>query len=690
MDKKGKILLSLLLFFPFIINAQILQPIKWRIELKDAKSGEKMIVFTASIDKGWHLYNMNLPEGGPVSTSFHFDNKKGVSLVGKTVSKLKPITKKDEVFGLELSWYENKAVFIQKINIPDEKNFLISGNVEYMGCNDKSCLPPNTEDFTFKAGNPQKAASSKAVSQKSDQGVSDIKEASQLPSSGIPKLNSKDSIQSNGTDSLVRQDKGLLSEDILWKPVSGQLPSYGQAASTEKSSWWILFFSGFIGGLLALLTPCIWPIIPMTVSFFLKRSKKRRTAIKESIFYGLSIIAIYLILGLGITLIFGASALNSLSTNAIFNLLFFALLVIFAISFFGAFEIVLPSSWTNKVDKKADTTSGIISIFFMAFTLALVSFSCTGPIIGTLLVQAASMGSIGGPAIGMAGFALALAIPFSLFAIFPNMLQNLPKSGGWLNTVKVILGFIELAFSLKFLSVADMAYGWGILSRETFISIWTVLFAILGFYLLGKIRLPNDSKIEHVSVLRLFLAMISLSFALYMVPGLWGAPLKAISAFAPPTSTQDFNLNKNETHAAFTDYESGMTYARQKGKPVMIDFSGYGCVNCRKMENSVWQDSRVKEILDNDYVLITLMVDDKTRLKKNIQIEEFGKTRELKTIGDKWSYLQRYKFRANSQPFYVLLNNEGQPIGPSYAYDTDAEKFLGFLKDGLRNFRKND
>ena len=481
----------------------------------------------------------------------------------------------------------------------------------------------------------------------------------------------------------------LTNDAALWTPVIDQMKAFGDTTvSATDTSWLFIFFAGFLGGLIALLTPCVWPMIPMTVSFFLKRTKDRKKAIRDAVTYGLSIIVIYLVMGLLITGIFGASALNDLSTNAIFNIIFFLLLVVFAISFFGAFEMVLPSSWTNKLDTKADSTTGIISIFFMSFTLVLVSFSCTGPIIGTLLVQAASMGTAVGPAIGMFGFALALSIPFSLFAIFPNMLQSMPKSGGWLNSVKVVLGFLELALALKFLSVADLAYGWRLLDREVFIVLWIVIFALLGCYLLGKIKFSHDSDLPYVSVPRLFMAIISFGFAVYMVPGLWGAPLKAISAFAPPLYTQDFNLYESEVHAAYDDYESGMARARLLNKPVMIDFSGFGCVNCRKMEASVWTDPKVKQLLENDYVLITLMVDDKTKLPEPITIEEHGKTRKLKTIGDKWSYLQRSKFGANAQPFYVLLNADGEPLGPSYAFNEDVSKYVQFLQNGLKVFKE--
>ncbi|MGL4492931.1 MAG: protein-disulfide reductase DsbD family protein, partial [Tannerellaceae bacterium] len=448
---------------------------------------------------------------------------------------------------------------------------------------------------------------------------------------------------------------------------------------------------GFIGGALALLTPCVWPMIPMTVSFFLKRSKNdRKKGIRDAMTYGISIIIIYLVMGLVVTGVFGASALNNLSTNAVFNLIFFGLLVLFAVSFLGAFELVLPASWTTKLDSKADSTTGVLSIFFMSFTLVLVSFSCTGPIIGTLLVEAASTGSAAGPAVGMFGFALALSIPFSLFAIFPTWLQGLPKSGGWLNSVKVVLGFLELALALKFLSVADLAYGWRIMDREVFLVLWIIIFTMLGMYLIGKLKFSHDSDLPYVSVPRLFMAIISFAFALYMVPGLWGAPLKSISAFSPPLYTQDLNLYNNEVHASYDDYEAGMAYAKKVNKPVIVDFSGFGCVNCRKMEASVWTDATVKQILENDYVLITLMVDDKTPLPEVIEIEEHGKTRKLKTVGDKWSYLQRSKFGANAQPFYVLLDAEGNPVGPSYAFDENVDNYVNFLRDGLKNFKSEN
>ena len=562
-----------------------------------------------------------------------------------------------------------------------------------MACNDETCLPPDQIPFSFDKKSihvdPALAANS-STTEVDKEDATAIQPDTQVVAEEASELNTPDpAAKETPATTSPKASDSLTDSPNLWSPVIDQLRSFGGATvSAADTSWLFIFFAGFLGGLIALLTPCVWPMIPMTVSFFLKRTKDRKKAIRDAITYGLSIIVIYLVMGLLITGIFGASALNDLSTNAIFNILFFLLLVVFAVSFFGAFELVLPASWTSKLDSKADSTTGVLSIFFMSFTLVLVSFSCTGPIIGTLLVQAASMGTAVGPAIGMFGFALALSIPFSVFAIFPNMLQSMPKSGGWLNSVKVVSGFLELALALKFLSVADLAYGWRLLDRGAFIVLWIVIFSLLGVYLLGKIKFSHDSEVKYVSVPRLFMAIISFAFAIYMVPGLWGAPLKAISAFAPPLYTQDFNLYKNEVHAAFDDYESGMAYAKKVNKPVMIDFSGFGCVNCRKMEASVWTDPKVKQMLENDYVLITLMVDDKTKLPQPIEIQENGKTRKLKTIGDKWSYLQRSKFGSNAQPFYILLNDEGQPLGPSYAFNEDVSKYIQFLQNGLKEFKK--
>ena len=678
---------TLLMSFMFLaVQAQIHTPVKWKIKLEDSGKPEKEIVFTAVADKGWHLYDMNLPAGGPVSTSITYETMKGAELVGKVVSSVAPTSVYDELFAMNLRWYSGTVTFTQKIKVTDAKAFKLAGELEFMACNDETCLPPERVEFSFNRKNITMTDAGVVAGESDDQAAADSLSLTQ----GTDSL----SVSADGENAgqLVNPTKiaEALSDNVdLWTPVIDELKAFGESPlDGTDSSLLFIFLAGFAGGFIALLTPCVWPMIPMTVSFFLKRTKNKKKAIKDAVMYGVSIIVIYLALGLLITGIFGASALNDLSTNAVFNLLFFALLVLFAVSFFGAFEMVLPSSWTNKLDAKADSTSGILSIFFMAFTLALVSFSCTGPIIGTLLVQAASMGSIVAPAVGMFGFAFALAIPFSVFAIFPNMLQSMPKSGGWLNSVKVVLGFLELALALKFFSVADLAYGWRILDRETFLVLWIVIFAMLGFYLLGKIRFSHDSELKYVSVPRLFMAIVSLAFAVYMVPGLWGAPLKSISAFAPPLYTQDFNLYEDEVHAQFDDYEAGMAYAKKNNKPVMIDFSGYGCVNCRKMEASVWTNPGVKQIIENDYVLITLFVDDKTKLPEVIEIEEHGKTRKLKTVGDKWSYLQRSKFGANAQPFYVLLDNNGKPLSHSYAYDEDVNKYIQFLQGGLKNYKK--
>lgn len=666
----------LYLIFSIVSFAQLFaqDPYTSKISLEDKGNGEVELTAAFTISPTWYQYDINIPDGGPMPTSLTIEGLQGGTLVGEFKSVNSKLKKKfDDVFNMEIGYYEQQATFVQRIKVTDKATFSLEGVLRSQVCSevDGQCIPIKIDiDFGSR----------------------------DLPASVVAAVGAKaDEIKTDdGTIALVPVDTLAVSSQTstsdvsdLWTPVIDELRTYGAEGDTSDMSLLWVFIAGFGGGLIALLTPCVWPMIPMTVSFFLKRNKKdKKKGVRDAITYGLGIIIIYVALGLIITAVFGASALNDLSTSAIFNLLFFALLVVFAISFFGAFEIVLPSSWTNKMDQKADSTTGIISIFFMAFTLALVSFSCTGPIIGTLLVQAASSGSMLSPAVGMLGFAVALALPFSLFAIFPSWLQSMPSSGGWLNSVKVVLGFLELALALKFLSVADLAYGWGILDREVFLVLWIVIFVLLGVYLLGKLKLPHDSDLKHVSVPRLFMAIISFAFAVYMVPGLWGAPLKAISAFSPPLFTQDFSLYHGEVHAKFDDYEAGMDYARKNDKPVMIDFSGYGCVNCRKMEASVWTDPRVKQILENDYVLITLMVDDKKKLPEVIEVEENGKTSKLRTIGDKWSYLQRHKFGTNSQPYYVLLDHSGKPIGPSYAYDEDVEKYIKFLRTGLDNYKK--
>ena len=645
--------------------SQIFEPIKWSYELKNTGKNSATIVMKASIDKGWHLYGMTIPKDGPRPTTFVFEELVNAKLEGGVISKSKLLEVYDPNFDMKLNWYKDAAIFEQKISFDDFSNVRIKGYVEFMACDDQSCLPPNQDYFDL--GNKNAKASQVNAITAADETVAEA-----------------DTIAS--AEDIA--DKSAVVSDY-WTPVIEELRSFGNSiASSADASLWIIFLAGFVGGLLALFTPCVWPIIPMTVSFFLKRSEKKSKGRADAILYGLSIIIIYVALGVLITLIFGASALNSMSTNAVFNLLFFALLVVFAISFFGAFEITLPASWSTKLDAKADSTAGFLSILFMAFTLVLVSFSCTGPIIGTLLVEVSTTGSLLAPAIGMLGFAVALAIPFTFFAFFPSLLKQMPRSGGWLNTVKVVLAFLELALALKFLSVADLAYGWRLLDREVFISLWIVIFALLGFYLLGKIRFPHDSETKHTSVLGTFMAIISLSFAMYMVPGLWGAPLKAISAFAPPLSTQDFNLYQNEVHAKFSDYDAGMRYAAEKGLPVIVDFSGYGCVNCRKMEATVWTNEKVKDLLNKEFVLITLYVDDKKALAKPYEVEENGRTRPIRNVGDKWSYLQRVKFGANAQPYYVALDNNGMPLNGAYTFDEDPLKFIQWLETSRDNAKK--
>ena len=667
------------------LNAQVIRDaVTWSRSVEDKSPTEKVLVFTATVKDPWHLYGTELPKGGPTPTHLLVDKIEGAELVGGLTSTQKPIEKYDPNFEMTLRFFSGKVTFRQKIRITDPKKFAFVGAIRYMACNDEQCLPPANWEFTVQPKELGKLGDAAATTLTEETPATTEATATSL---GEP---SADSVASVDTLSVAPQDTAALASSDLWAPVIPELKAYGDKALNQaEGSLWMLLVGGFLGGLVALVTPCVWPMIPMTVSFFLKRSSDRKKGIRDALLYGIGIIVIYVSLGLIVSAVFGSDALNNLATNAIFNVAFFILLVIFAISFFGAFELVLPASWTAKMDAKADSASGFISIFFMAFTLALVSFSCTGPIIGTLLVQAATSSSgMLAPAVGMLGFALALALPFTLFAIFPNLLQSMPKSGGWMNSVKVVLAFIELALALKFLSIADLAYGWRILDREVFLSLWIVIAILLGLYLLGKIRFPHDAPQEKTPIPALFLAIISFSFAVYMMPGLVGAPLRAISAFAPPLRTQDLNLYNGEVHAKFDDYDAGMAYARQVGKPVMIDFSGYGCVNCRKMEASVWIDPNVKHMLEEDYVLITLMVDEKAPLKEPIEIMENGEKVKLRTVGDKWSYFQRMKFGANAQPFYVLLDHQGKPLAPSYAFNEDVSAYLNFLKSGLSEFDK--
>lgn len=642
--------------------AQIVNPVKWKSAIKMTDDSHGVISFTATIDNGWHMYSTEAVTDGPVPTSVDWKVLKGVKLDGGLKPDRKAQRHHDPNFDVDLSWWTGRVTLTQRFTVT-AANYSISGNVSYMSCNDTQCSSPAKEPFSFSGT----AAAASAQTDGDATAVADTS-ATAEPSTAA------------AADSV--------GQDQLWAPVKAEPSSDGNSAPAASASLWYIFAACFGGGLLALLTPCVWPIIPMTVSFFLKKSGGRAKSIRNAAIYGVSIIVIYLALGLAVTAIYGASELNAIATNAVCNVVFFLLLVVFAVSFFGAFEITLPSSWSNKLDSATERTTGLLSIFFMAFTLVIVSFSCTGPIIGTLLVEAATMGSMAGPAVGMGAFALALAIPFSFFAMFPSVLKKLPKSGGWLNTVKVVLGFIELALSLKFLSVADLAYGWHLLDRETFLALWIAIFGLLGLYLLGVFRFKSDGEPRQsgVGVTRFMLALASLAFTAYLVPGLWGAPLRATSAFVPPLSTQDFNLYGEEL-AQYSEYDQGMRAAARAGKPAFIDFSGYGCVNCRKMDGAVLDKDQVKSTLARDFVTIKLMVDDKKAMPQPVYVEENGRQVELDTYGDLWSYLQRSKFGANSQPYYVVLDAKGQLMSGPAVYDENVDKFIDFLNKGLNNYK---
>ena len=669
-------------------NAQMLDPVHFTSKLDMLSGDEAQIVFAAKIDNGWHVYSTGLGNDGPISATFNPVKMDGVKTVGSLTHKGKEISQFDNMFGMKLRYFEGSVTFIQKIKFT-KPEYSIDCYLEFGACNDETCLPPTQVSLTKSGKSP--AISKDAAKEAPTKEAAAPSESAPVPGASASGSDAPAADTAAPADTAAATDAAAVNTPAtdaaaLWSPVISELKTY-EDAPTDSSLFYI-FFAGFVGGFLALLTPCVWPIIPMTVSFFLKRNKERSKAIREAVTYGISIVVIYVVLGLVVTMLFGASALNALSTNAIFNIFFCLLLVVFAASFFGAFEITLPSSWSNKIDAKSENTSGMLSIFLMAFTLTLVSFSCTGPIIGFLLVAVSTQGSILAPTIGMLGFAIALAIPFTLFAMFPSLLKSAPKSGGWMNVVKVVLGFIELAFALKFLSVADLAYGWHILDRETFLALWIVIFGLLGIYLLGWLKFPHDDEGNRTNVPQFFLAMISLAFAIYMIPGLWGAPLKAISAFAPPMNTQDFNLYKASVEAKYHDYEAGMAAAKAEGKPVMIDFTGFGCVNCRKMEAAVWTDPKVADMLNEKYVLISLYVDDKTPLPEPITVTENGQQRTLRTVGDKWSYLQRVKFGANTQPFYVLIDNEGKPLAGSRSYDEDINAYIDYLQLGIDNYKK--
>ena len=678
--KRMRLLLSILtMVSALVLHAQMIDPVHFTSELKTGKGAEAEIVFHATIDNGWHVYSTDIGKDGPIEATFNIVKMDGAELVGKLEPRGNVIRKMDKLFGMELKYFENEATFVQKIKFT-KPQYDIDCYLEYGACSDESCLPPSEVELK-KSGEV-----SLAVSADKKETTEDKKEKEEY---GIqPDTAKADTVEADTTKAEVFSD-----EADLWAPVTEELRSLGSGEDlAERSLWWLLLM-GFLAGLAAVCMPCIWPIIPMTVSFFLKRSKDdRRKGLRDAFAYGLSIIVIYVGLGMLVTAIFGSDTLNSLSTSAVFNVFLFLLLVVFACSFFGWFEIKLPDSWADSVDTKASETSGLLSIFLMAFTLVLVSFSCTGPIIGMLLVQTTTTGNWLAPTLGMLAFAVALALPFTIFAMFPSWMKSAPKSGSWMTTIKVILGFIELAFSLKFLSVADMAYGWHILDREVFLSLWIVIFAMLGAYLVGWLKFQEDEvggPSKPMPVLCIMGGLISFAFAVYMLPGLWGAPCKAVSAFAPPISTQDFNLNEHVVEAEFNDYESGLATARAQGKPVFLDFTGYGCVNCREMEATVWADPRVSEKLRNDYVLISLYVDDKTPLKEPMTVtDEKGNQKTLRTVGAKWSYLQSHKFGANAQPFYVAINpTTGKPLTGSRGHNKDVQAYIDFLNQGLMNFK---
>lgn len=694
MKRRNTLFILFTLLFSLTAMAQQ-NPVHFSVQQKQVSPTEVEVVFTAKIDQGWHVYSTNLPADGPTSASLHVDKAEGVTPVGKLTTRGKELNVYDKTFEMKLRYFENSVGFVQRYKIT-AKTYSIKGYLEYGACNDEMCLPPTQVEFNFKGNGPASApaatpTAANAETEKTTTAATDV------AADGLSALTAmtadtakKSDVLPADTAGALKQENAQVNADVnLWQPVIKELSAFNSTKDSTNSSLWSIFFMGVLGGFIALLTPCVWPIIPMTVSFFLKRAKDdRKKGIRDAVTYGLSIIVIYMGLATLVTWAFGPQKLNELATNAPFNVFFFLLLVVFAFSFFGWFELRLPSSWGNAVDNKASATTGLLSIFLMAFTLSLVSFSCTAPVVGLLLVQAATSGDWVAPAVGMFGFALALALPFTFFALFPTLLKKAPKSGSWMNMIKVVLGFIELAFSLKFLSVADLAYGWHILDRETFLSIWIVLFGLLGLYLIGKLKFPHDDPDQKaMPVPAIMLGLCSLAFSVYMLPGLWGAPCKAVSAFAPPINTQDFNLAPQTVHAAYTDYDEGMRAAAAAGKPVLIDFTGFGCVNCRKMEASVWTDSRVAEKLNKDYVLISLYVDDKTPLKQPVEVKlPDGTSRTLRTIGDKWSYLEQTKFGYLAQPFYVPLDNAGKPLNGSFSFKEDVPAYLEFLDKGLENY----
>ena len=675
--KKFFTLLTLVLLVATAAKAQV----NFSVSYKRVNPTEVDVIFKATIAKGWHVYSTNIGEGGPTRASFGVDKADGAEPIGKLKPGPGVKNVQDEIFDMPVSYFENTCTFTQRVKLT-KQDYQLKAYLKYGACNDQNCLPPMTVECKVAGKDGPTGAAADAA-----QAVADKEGQPKDTAAAAPAVTEENAEGAPAAAVDVPQaDSATVAK--WYTPVIDQLQKYGNATSTAGRSLFYIFLMGILGGIVTLFTPCVWPIIPMTVSFFLHRSDDRRKAVREAIIYGISIVVIYVTLGLVISGLFGASALNSLSTNAVFNIIFCLMLLIFGASFLGGFEITLPSKWNNAVDSKASSTAGLLGIFLMAFTLTLVSFSCTAPIVGFLLVEAStSTGSAMAPAVGMVGFALALALPFTLFALFPTMMKKAPKSGSWMNMIKVVLGFIEIAFALKFLSVADLAYGWHILDREVFLSLWIILFAALGCYLFGWLRFPHDDVEDHTGVTRFFMGVISFAFAVYMVPGLWGAPCKAVSAFSPPISTQDFNLDPVKVEAKFRDYDAGMAYAKSVNKPVLLDFTGHGCVNCRKMELAVWHDPKVRDLLMKDYVLISLYVDEKAPLPENVEVQEDGKTTTLRTVGDKWSYLQRHKFGSNQQPLYVPVDNEGNPLNHTFSYKEDIDGYVKFLKEGIDRYK---
>ena len=690
---KKVLLIFQLLLTVVLANAQMLNPVKVTSTLKTNGSAEAEIVFSCKIHPGWHVYSTDLGADGPISASFNVNKMEGAEPVGKLKARGKEISTFDSLFEMKLRYFEGSATFVQKIKFT-KPTYVIDAYLEYGACSEQNCLPPSEASIKKSGTSPAVDGKEAAKDNAADASKVDAAALAKAQADSLANLANAEKVDSTATiDPAFSVEANSDDAKAWWKPVVKELQAFGGNNDIASHGILYIFIIGFVGGLLALVMPCIWPIIPMTVSFFLKRAKNdKKKGIRDAITYGLSIVIIYLVLGLAVTAIAGPSTLNALSTSAVFNIILFLLLAIFAFSFFGWFEIKLPDSWGNAVDSKASSTTGLISIFLMAFTLVLVSFSCTAPIIGLLLVQTVTSGDWLAPTVGMFGFALALALPFTLFALFPSWLKSAPKSGSWMETIKIVLGFIELAFSLKFLSVADLAYGWHIMDREVFLSLWIVIFGLLGLYLIGKLKFQVDAIGGDINkpmpVACIMLGLCSLAFSVYMIPGLWGAPCKAVSAFAPPINTQDFNLNNKTVESEYKDYETGMAAAKAAGKPVLIDFTGFGCVNCRKMEASVWTDPSVADKLTKDYVLISLYVDDKTPLPQPMEVEFNGEKRTLRTIGDKWSYLQASKFGANAQPFYVAVDNEGNPLTGSFGFKEDVSAYLDFLNKGLDQYRK--